>query len=66
MGLLIASNKLRDIFTKKIYGTNQYLVSKELVAYLMWLIYVSPFKNYSNVAHEDYYNTKVAYLKKAA
>ena len=54
-----------DIFKEKIPGTDRYLVSAELIAYLKWLIYVAAFKDRGNVAHELYYNTEVAYLNSA-
>lgn len=67
MGRLIPvpGRTLLDIFKEKIHGTNKYLVSAELIGFLMWLIYVAPFKDRGNVEHEVFYNTKVAYLKSA-
>ena len=40
MGYLIPSPSctLKDIFEEKIHGTEKYLVSAELIAYLKWLI----------------------------
>ena len=39
LGRLIPSSgrTLKDIFTEKIHGTDKYLVSAELIAYLQWL-----------------------------
>ncbi len=68
MGRLIPGpgRTLKEIFKEKIYGTDKHVISEELVAYLMWLIYIAAFKDRSNVPHEVFYNTKVAYLRSAA
>ena len=64
MGYLIPnpSRTLKEIFKEKIYGTQKFLVSAELIAYLKWLIYVAAFKDRGNVDHEAFYNKEVAYL----
>ena len=47
MGYLIPSpsRTLKEIFKEKIHGTEKYLVSAELIAYLKWLIYEADFKD---------------------
>ena len=47
MGRLIPSpgRRIRDIFMEKVHGTDKFLVSAELIAYLKWLIYVAAFKD---------------------
>jgi len=62
MGRLIPSpsRTIKDIFKEKIYGTDKYLVSAELIAYLKWLIYVAAFKDRSNVQHELFYRQELA------
>ena len=55
---------ITDVFLEKIHGSDKYLVSAEIVAYLKWLIYIAAFKERGNVAHEVFYNTELAYLKK--
>ena len=64
MGYLIPnpSRTLKEIFKEKIYGTQKFLVSAELIAYLKWLIYVAAFKDRGNVDHEAFHNKEVAYL----
>ena len=59
MGQLIPGpgRALKEIFKEKIHGTDEHVISEELVAYLMWLIYVAAFKDSSNVAHQITYNT---------
>ena len=66
MGRLIPGpdRSLKEIFKEKIYGTDYYLVSAELIAYLKWLIYITPFKDRGNVAHEAYYHDQLAFLQK--
>ena len=58
MGCLIPSPSRtpKDIFKEKIHGTEKYLVSAELIAYLKWLIYVAAFKDRGNVNHVRFYN----------
>ena len=56
------SRTLKDIFKEKFHGTEKYLVSAKLIAYLKWLIYVAAFKDRGNVDHEAFYNKEVAYL----
>ena len=65
MGRLIPSpgRTIKDIFKEKIYGTDKYLVSAELIAYLKWLIYVAAFKDRSNVQHELFYRQELAMFK---
>jgi len=64
MGYLIPSpsRTLKEIFKEKIHGTEKYLVSSELIAYLKWLIYVAAFKDRGNVDHLLFYNKELAYL----
>ena len=66
MGRLVPDNHrtLADVFKEKIYGTDKYLVSAEIIAYLKWLIYVAAFKDRGNVAHELFYNKELGFLKK--
>ena len=54
MGYLIPtpSSSLKEIVQEKIHGTDKYLVSAELIAYIKWLVYLAPFKDRSNVDHE--------------
>ena len=44
MGYLIPSpsRSLKEIFQEKIHGTERYLVSAELIAYIKWLVYLAP------------------------
>ena len=65
MGRLIPSpgRTIKDIFKEKIYGTDKYLVSAELIVYLKWLIYVAAFKDRSNVQHEVFYRQELAMFK---
>ena len=64
MGYLIPSptRTLKEIFKEKIHGTERFLVSAELIAYLKWLIYVGLFKDRTNVEHVIFYNKEVAFL----
>jgi len=64
MGRLIpsAGRTLKDIFNEKIYGTDKYLVSAELIGYLKWLIYVAAFKDRGGVDHQALYAKYVARL----
>ena len=66
MGRLIpsaqAGRTLKDIFKEKIYGTDKYLVSAELIGYLQWLIYVAAFKDRGGVDHQALYAKYVARL----
>ena len=64
MGYLIPSptRTLKEIFQEKIYGTDKFLVSAELIAYLKWLIYVAAFKDRSGLNHEEFYGKEVAFL----
>jgi len=64
MGYLIPSptRTLKEIFQEKIYGTDKFLVSAELIAYLKWLMNVAAFKDRGNVDHLLYYNKQVAFL----
>ena len=57
LGRLIPSTgrSLKDIFKEKVPGTDKFLVSAELIAYLKWLIYVAAFKDRSNLPHEVFY-----------
>ena len=66
MGRLVPDNHrtLADVFKEKIYGTDKYLVSAEIIAYLKWLIYVAAFKDRGNVAHELFNIKEFAYLNK--
>jgi hypothetical protein len=43
MGYLIPtpSRSLKEIFQEKIHGTDRYLVSAELIAYIKWLVYLA-------------------------
>jgi hypothetical protein len=65
LGRLIPSSgrTLKDIFTEKIHGTDKYLVSEHLIAYLKWLIYVAAFKDRSTLPHEDFYGDVLAMFK---
>jgi hypothetical protein len=54
---------LKDIFTEKIHGTDKYLVSEHLIAYLKWLIYVAAFKDRSTLPHEDFYGDVLEMFK---
>ena len=62
MGRLIPSpgRTIRDIFMEKVHGTDKFLVSAELIAYLKWLIYVAAFKDRSSVQHDLYYQRELA------
>ena len=64
MGYLIPSptRTLKEIFQEKIPGTDKFLVSAELIAYLKWLIYVAAFKERSGLNHEEFYAKEVAFL----
>ena len=64
MGYLVPSptRTLKDIFQEKIPGTDKFLVSAELIAYLKWLIYVAAFKERSGLNHEEFYAKEVAFL----
>ena len=57
LGKLIPSTgrSLMDIFTEKVPGTDTFLVSAELIAFLKWLIFVAAFKDRSNLPHEAFY-----------
>jgi len=64
MGYLIPSptRTLKEIFQEKIPGTDKFLVSAELIAYLKWLIYVAAFKDRSGLNHEEFYGKEVLFL----
>ena len=64
MGYLIPSpsRSLKEIFQEKIHGTDSYLVSAELIAYIKWLVYLAPFKDRSSVDHAEFFNKQVALL----
>ena len=64
MGYLIPSptRSLKEIFQEKIYGTDKYLVSAELIGYLKWLIYTAAFKDRSDLNHEEFYSKEVLFL----
>ena len=64
MGYLIPtpSRTLKEIFQEKIHGTDSYLVSAELIAYIKWLVYLAPFKDRSSVDHAEFFNKQVALL----
>jgi len=64
MGYLIPnpSRTLKKIFKEKVHGTEKYLVSAELIAYLKWLIYVAGFMDHCNVDHVAFYHKQVAFL----
>ena len=66
MGQLTAGpgRTITEVFGEKIHGSDNYLVSAEIVAYLKWLIYIAAFKERGNVAHEVFYNTELAFLKR--
>ena len=55
-----------EVFGEKIHGSDKYLVSAEIVAYLKWLIYIAAFKERGNLGHEVFYSTELAFLKKPA
>ena len=67
LGRLIPSSgrTLKDIFTEKIHGTDKYLVSEHLIAYLKWLIYVAAFKDRSSLPHEVFYKEVLAMFKRS-
>ena len=64
MGYLIPSptRSLKEIFQEKIYGTDKYLVSEELIGYLKWLIYTAAFKDSTDLNHEEFYSKEVLFL----
>ena len=68
MGRLIPGpgRTIKDIFKEKIYGTDNFLVSAELIAYLKWLIYVAAFKDSSTLQHELYYQKQVVMFNQNA
>ena len=59
---LISAPPSSTIKEKYLVGTETYLVSAKLIAYLKWLIYLAAFKDCSNVDHLLYYNKEVAFL----
>jgi hypothetical protein len=61
MGRLIPSptRTLKEIFKEKIHGTDKFLISAEIVAFLKWLIYVAAFKDRSTLQHELYYHNEL-------
>ena len=65
LGRLIPSSgrTLKDIFMDKIHGTDKFLVSAELIAYLKWLIYVAALKDRSTLPHEQFYKDVLAMFK---
>ena len=64
MGYLIPgpTRTLKEIFQEKIYGTDKYLVSAELIGYLKWLIYTAAFKDRTDLNHEEFYIKEVKFL----
>ena len=66
MGRLIPSRErtLLQIFKEKVPGTDQHLISAELIAYLKWLIYVAAYEDRSKVDHEKIYSREVVWLNK--
>ena len=64
MGYLVPSpsRSLKEIFQEKIHGTERYLVSAELIAYIKWLVYLAPFKDRSSVDHAEFFNKQVVLL----
>jgi hypothetical protein len=64
MGYLIPSptRTLKEIFQEKIPGTDKFLVSADLIAYLKWLIYVAAIKDRTGLNHEEFYGKEVAFL----
>ena len=65
LGRLIpcSGRTLKDIFTDRIHGTDKYLVSAQLIAYLKWLIYVAAFKDRSTLQHEVFYKRTLRMFK---
>ena len=55
-----------EVFGEKIHGSDKYLVSAEIVAYLKWLIYIAAFKEHGNLGHEVFYCTELVFLNKPA
>ena len=68
MGRLIPSpgRTIRDIFMEKVHGTDKFLVSAELIAYLKWLIYVAAFKDRSTVQHDLFYHRELAKFNRSS
>lgn len=58
---------VKALFRKKIFGTDKFLISAELVAYLKWLIYTAAFKEKTSIPdHDKFFAVEVASLKDPA
>jgi hypothetical protein len=53
---------LMQIFTEKVPCTDQHLISKGLIAYLKWLIYIAAYEDRSTVAHVEFYQIKDLFI----
>jgi ubiquitin len=54
---------LRQIFKKKVPGTDQDLIGQQLIAYLKWLIYVAAYEDRSTLAHQEFYQKQIVIFK---
>jgi hypothetical protein len=61
MAYMISSGncKPEQIFMEKVPGTDQNLISTELIAYLKWLICVAAYEDDSTLPHEEFYQKQV-------
>jgi hypothetical protein len=61
MGHVIPSRNstLVQIFKEKVPGSDQHLISQELIAYLKWLIHVAAYNDRSTLAHAVFYQKQV-------
>ena len=65
MGYLVpdSTRTIQDIFDEKVYGTDMYLVSKETIAYLKGLIYLSLYPSKGDIAHSEFYEDELEILR---
>ena len=68
-GYLVPDGKGRTvdhIFEEKVYGSDVFLVSPATIAYLKWLIYLSPYSKKGDVPHNDYYDRQLSLFEHPA
>jgi hypothetical protein len=54
---------LLQLFKEKVPGTDELLISPELIGYLKWLIYVAAYGDRTLVSHAEFYAKDVAFLR---
>ena len=68
-GYLVPDGKGRtidQIFEEKVYDSDVFLVSPATIAYLKWLIYLSPYSKKGDVPHNEYYERQLSLFEHPA